>query len=65
MVKTFGWILAGLLLVALGLAVHVMGRTRPSRDCTSSVVIARGPHGQPVECVCVDGVIATCFNPGP
>jgi len=64
-VKTFGWILAGLLLLALGLAVHVMGRTRPSHDCASSVVIARGPHGQPVECVCVDGVIATCFNPGP
>ena len=50
--KTFGWILAGLLLLALGLAVYTSmgGRGRPD-DRTSSVVIARGPHGQPVECV--------------
>ena len=63
--KTFWWVLAGLALLVVVLAVQVMGRTRPPRDCTSSVVIARGPHSQPVECVCVDGVIATCFNPGP
>jgi hypothetical protein len=64
-VKTFWWIPMGLLVLAMVLAMYVFGRTRPSPDCTSSVVIARGPHGQPVECVCVDGVIAACFQPGP
>lgn len=63
--KAFGWVLAGLLVLVVVLAAYVLGRTRPSPDCTSSVVIVRGPHGQPVECVCIDGVIATCFNPGP
>lgn len=63
--KTFWWVLAGLAMLAVVLAVQVMGRTRPSPGCTSSVVIARGPHGAPVECVCVNGVISTCFDPGP
>ena len=63
--RTFWLVLAGLALLVVVLAVQVMGRARPPRDCTSSVVITRGPHGQPIECVCIDGVIATCFNPGP
>jgi hypothetical protein len=61
---TIGLAAVGLLLVMV-LAVYALGRTRPSPDCTTSVVIARGAHGQQVECVCVDGVIATCFQPGP
>ncbi len=63
--KTFWWVLGGLAVLAVVLAVQVMGRTRPSPGCTSSVVIGRGPHGEPVECVCVNGVISTCFDPGP
>lgn len=64
-VKTFRWVIAGLAMLVVVLAVQVMGRTRPSPGCTSSVVIGRGPHGAPVECVCVDRVISTCFDPGP
>jgi hypothetical protein len=64
-VKTFWWVLAGLALLVGVLGVQVMGRTRPSAGCTSSVVIVRGPHGEPVECVCFDGVVSTCFHPGP
>ena len=63
--KTFWWVLAGLALLVGVLGVQVMGRTRPSAGCTSSVVIVRGPHGEPVECVCFDGVVSTCFHPGP
>jgi len=33
--------------------------------CADRVVILRGRSGAPVECVCVDGTLATCFNPGP
>lgn len=63
--KTLWWVLAGLGLLVLVLAVLVMGRTRAVPGCSSSVVIGRGPHGEPVECVCVEGVISTCFDPGP
>jgi hypothetical protein len=64
-VKTFWWVLTGLALLVLVLAVQVMGPPRPPPDCASSVVIGRGPHGEPVECVCVAGAISTCFDPGP
>jgi hypothetical protein len=33
--------------------------------CPDRVVILRGRGGAPVECVCVDGALATCFAPGP
>ena len=60
-----GWVLTGLLLLVMVLAIQVMGRSRAVPGCTSSVVIGRGPHGEPVECVCVDRVVASCFHPGP
>ena len=63
--KILGWVLGGLLLLVMVLAIQVMGRSRAVPGCTSSVVIGRGPHGEPVECVCVEGVISTCFEPGP
>jgi len=64
-VKILGWVLGGLLLLVMVLAMQVMGRSRAVPGCTSSVVIGRGLHGEPVECVCVEGVISTCFDPGP
>jgi hypothetical protein len=64
-VKPLWWILGGLAALAIALAVQVMGRPEPPPDCTSRVIISRGPHGEPVECVCVGGTISTCFDPGP
>jgi hypothetical protein len=29
------------------------------------VVIMKGPDGEPVECVCLEGSLSTGFNPGP
>ena len=63
--KTLGWVLTGLVLLVVVLAMQVMGRTRSMSGCTSSVVIGRGPRGEPVECICVEGVVSTCFDPGP
>jgi len=34
-------------------------------DCKGGVVMLRGAHGEPIECVCAEGALATCFNPGP
>lgn len=59
------WVLTGLVLLAMALAVQVIGRTRSAPGCTSSVVIGHGPRGEPVECVCVERVVSTCFDPGP
>jgi len=65
-VKLLGWILAFLIAVGVLLAVPVIAlRTRPWPDCTGRVLIVRGPHGQPLECVCIRGTLSTCFNPGP
>lgn len=63
--KLFLCVLAGLGLLVVALAVSVAWRPAPSRDCTSSVIVSRGPHGEPVECVCVSGTVSTCFEPGP
>ena len=63
--KTLGWVLTGLVLLVMALGMQVMGRTRSVPGCASSVVIGQGPRGEPVECVCVEGVVSTCFDPGP
>jgi hypothetical protein len=59
-----------LLLVLVGLAVALAGLvlargSQPAPDCASRVLIAHGPHGEPVECVCIGGRLSTCFDPGP
>jgi hypothetical protein len=64
--KLLAGLMVALALLAVLLAVPVMKRrTSAAPDCSGSVVILRKPSGEPVECVCVDGVLATCFNPGP
>ncbi|HEV3349978.1 MAG TPA: hypothetical protein VHC93_23010 [Methylomirabilota bacterium] len=63
--KVFWCVMAGLVVLTLLLALRVTGRPRAAADCTSSVVIVHGRHGEAVECVCVNGAISTCFAPGP
>lgn len=64
--KLLAGVLTGLLVLAALMAVSVVTRRMPQgSDCTERIVILRGPHGQPVECVCIEGALATCFNPGP
>ena len=48
-----------------GMAIVLAPHKRPAPDCAGRVVMIRGPHGEPMECVCVQGVLATCFEPGP
>ena len=55
-----------LVMLAIVLAALVVGSgllIRPA--CTTGVVITEGPHGEKIECVCVGGVQAACFEPGP
>jgi len=40
-------------------------RPRGTSDCSSKIVIVKGPDGEPRECVCINGALATCFKPGP
>ena len=58
-------ILTSLLATAALLAVLVYGLARQSPTCSSQVVIVKGPAGQPLECVCFQGSLSTCFDPGP
>jgi len=64
--KPFAWIVLGLALLAVLLALPlVTRRTSTAPECSGRVVVMRGPDGAPIECVCVQSVLATCFNPGP
>src|SRR5262249_20181256 len=65
LMKTVGWILAVLFGVALLLVPLMASRAQRWPACNGHVVMLRGPHGEPIECVCADGVMATCFSPGP
>jgi hypothetical protein len=63
--KPFGWMLAVLVVLAALLAVPIVARRSAPPDCAGRVVIVTGPDRQPLECVCVNGALSTCFNPGP
>jgi hypothetical protein len=64
--KYMGWMVAFLLGVALLLTAVVLLRPpHVGADCPSGVIIVRGSRGEMLECVCVAGTLATCFNPGP
>ena len=55
-----------LLAIASLLAVPLMAHHEwASPDCASHIVVVTGPDGSPIECVCLDGALSTCFNPGP
>jgi len=40
-------------------------RTQGGVQCPDRVVMLRGRGNEPIECVCLDGALATCFAPGP
>lgn len=65
--KQLGWIVAILVVVAAVLSLpFVTAHHAPARaPCGGRVLILKGAHGEPLECVCVDGTLSTCFNPGP
>jgi hypothetical protein len=64
-VKQLGWILAILVVVAAALSLpFIIHHAQPVPRCRSRVLILKGAHGEPLECVCIDGALSTCFNPG-
>ena len=58
-------IVAILAVLSIVLAVPLVRHPRPPADCRERVVIVTGPDGQPLECVCIEGALSTCFSPGP
>ena len=63
--KLVGGILAFLFVMTVVLAALVTYRARPWPDCVNHLVIVKNAAGRPLECVCFDGVLSTCFDPGP
>jgi hypothetical protein len=64
--KYFLWSVLGLVVLALVVTALVTGAGKLIRSsCTTGVVIVEGPHGEKIECVCIGGVQAACFEPGP
>ena len=65
-VKSVLLLVLSAVLLALALGALLLGSgmlLQPA--CTTGVVITEGPHGEKIECVCVGGVQAACFEPGP
>jgi cbb3-type cytochrome oxidase subunit 3 len=62
--KLYVWFLAVLGLCAMAVAAFVLTPHRRS-DCSNQIVIIRGRDDAPMECVCLGGVLASCFEPGP
>ena len=56
-------VLAGLV-VLLG-AWFVASGTHSPPDCPRRLFTVAGADGEPLECVCAEGALATCFKPGP
>lgn len=57
-----------LIVIVLGIGVAawlLSARTQRGVQCPDRVMIFRGRGAAPLECICVDGVLATCFAPGP
>ncbi len=64
--KHFIWtvaLLAGLVFL-LG-AWFVAQGTHSPPDCPRRVYMITGRDGEPLECICAEGAMATCFKPGP
>jgi len=64
--KSFVLTVVGLLALVVLLVGPVVGRlAHPTTDCSNRVMVIRGPRGEPLECVCVEGTMAACLSPGP
>jgi len=64
--NVYGWIVAFLAVLALAGSAFVLApHNHPVRDCAGRAMMLKGPHGEPIECVCIRGVMASCFEPGP
>jgi hypothetical protein len=64
--KMYGWIVAFLAVLALAGTTFVLAHHNdPVPDCAGPVVMLKGLQGEPMECVCIRGVMASCFEPGP
>lgn len=63
--KVYGWIVAFLAVLAMAGTAFVLAHNDPVPDCAGRVVMLKGPQGEPMECVCIRGVMASCFESGP
>jgi len=63
-VRRLAWVVV--IIIGLGVAVVLplltLGVQR-GVHCGARVVSASGPSGQRLQCICLEGVLATCFEP--
>jgi hypothetical protein len=63
--RQFVLIVVGLLVLVMSLAGPVVARlAHPRADCSNRVLVVKGSQGEPLECVCIEGAMATCFKRG-
>jgi hypothetical protein len=62
------YVIVSAVVVAVALLAVVAAMRQPARrpvPCSGRIVVMRAPRGEPLECVCVEGTLSTCFSPGP
>jgi hypothetical protein len=64
--KLYVWILIMLgLLTVVTAAFALAPHKRSLLDCGNRITVLRGNDGAAMLCVCLGGVLASCFEPGP
>ena len=64
--KSIIWVVAVVAAAVAMVAIALLAlQSQRGIDCPDRVLIVRGHAGAPIECVCLEGVLSTCFEPGP
>ena len=63
--RLYVWILIVLSSLTVLTTALVLVHRPSALDCGNRITVIRGQDGAPMECVCVGGVLASCFEPGP
>jgi len=60
--KIYVWLVVALTLLAIASAAGAFASHRLHRDCQVRIDTAIDEVGSPIECVCLGGVVASCYE---
>jgi len=63
--KIYAWVMIVLICFAVASAAGALASHRPHRDCRVRIDTAMDEVGSPLECVCLGGVVASCYETPP
>jgi len=60
--KIYAWVVIVLICLAVASAAGAFASHRLHRDCRVRIDTAVDEVGSPIECVCLGGVVASCYE---